>query len=414
MLFVPYKTNTHCRNKQQKTKYCLFWQIYNADAPLKIKDHTSYALIINKTKIMQNAIINLKNSRPFYKEVSKVLFFKKCLYFALLLFCLNAEAATITSTTTGGTWSTGSSWVGGVAPGTADTAIIVSGATINLSGARTVTNITINAGGRLNIGNINAFTVTGSFVNNGTFTATSGRLYLTGTAGSFTNTGTFTFGSGRIYFYGNVTGFGSHTLTGTSVRFYGTATQSVAGFTTSGLISMLKTGGVATFTGNVSGAGITIDGNGGTLNLGVGLTHTTTTRVTLSNGNLNGGSSTLNINDRFVQSEHNINKNKPCSERIAPSISLSNRSAVVVVIARKLPTGYFSPTATFDIGLFSSTTTTAAAASSFDFDLSSSLFVDDVAIETFFDDDDDDDDFALLLLLSLSLSGVSSATAAAA
>jgi hypothetical protein len=264
--------------------------------PYKIKDHTSYALIINKNKIMQNAIINFKNSRPFNKEVSKVLFFKKCLFFALLLFCLHAEAATITSTTTGGTWSTGSSWVGGVTPGTADTAIIVSGATVTLTAARTVTNVTINAGGRLNIGTVNALTVTGTFVNNGTFTATSGRLYLTGTAGSFTNTGTFTFGSGRIYFYGNVTGFGTHTLISTSVRFYGTATQSIAGFTTSGLISMLKTGGVATFTGNVSGAGFTINGNGGTLNLGVGLTHTTTTRVTLSNGNLNGGSSTLNIN----------------------------------------------------------------------------------------------------------------------
>jgi hypothetical protein len=74
------------------------------------------------------------------------------------------------------------------------------------------------------------------------------------------------------------------------------ATQSIAGFTTSGLVSMTKTGGVATFVGNVRGGGFTINGTGGTLNLGSGLTHTFTGAVTLTNGILNGGSSTLNAN----------------------------------------------------------------------------------------------------------------------
>ena len=299
---------------------------------------------------MQNATANFKTLKPFYKELATTLFFKKPLFLMLLLCCMQAEAATITSTTTGGTWSTGSSWVGGVAPGTADTAIIVSGATITLSAARTVTSVTINSGGRLNIGTINALTLTGSFINNGTFTATSGRLYMTGTAGSFTNAGTFTFGSGRIYFYGNVAGFGTHTLTSTSVRFYGTANQSVAGFTTTGLISMLKTGGVATFTSNVSGAGFTINGNGGTLNLGVGLTHTTTTRVTLSNGNLNGGSSTLNINgvttsawsgtgSRFTAGTSTVRFNAAGNQTLSASATTFNNLTFSTSGTKSLSTG---------------------------------------------------------------------------
>jgi len=215
-----------------------------------------------------------------------------------LLLCAGTlvQAATITSTATGGTFSTASTWVGGVVPGTADTAIIASGATVTLTATKTVLNVTINSGGTLNIGTINGLTVTGAFINNGTFTGTTGRLLMTGTSGSFTNAGTFTFGAGRVYFYGNLTSFGTHTLTSTEVRFYGTTAQSIAGFTTTGLVSMRKTGGVATFTGNVKGAGLTINGTGGTLNLGVALTHTFSGTITLTAGSLNGGSSILNEN----------------------------------------------------------------------------------------------------------------------
>ena len=73
------------------------------------------------------------------------------------------------------------------------------------------------------------------------------------------------------------------------------ATQSIASFTTTGLVSMTKTAGTSTFTGNVSGAGLTINGAGGALDLGAGLTHTFTGAWTRTAGTLNGGSSTLNI-----------------------------------------------------------------------------------------------------------------------
>jgi hypothetical protein len=116
--------------------------------------------------------------------------------------------------------------------------------------------LTINSGATLATGNL-GITFGGNFVNNG---------------------GTFTAGSSPIV------------IANTMVA------QSIAGFTTTGLVSMTKTAGMATFTGNVSGAGLTNNGAGGTLNLGAGLTHTFTGVVTLTNGTLNGGSSTLNEN----------------------------------------------------------------------------------------------------------------------
>ena len=98
---------------------------------------------------------------------------------------------------------------------------------------------------------------------------------------------------------GNLTTTGGGTLSfgANAVTLSGTvATQSIAGFTTTGLVSMTKTGGIATFTGNVNGAGLTINGSGGTLNLGTGLNHTFTGVITLTAGTLNGGSSTLHEN----------------------------------------------------------------------------------------------------------------------
>ncbi|MES2412027.1 MAG: hypothetical protein V4535_11345, partial [Bacteroidota bacterium] len=61
----------------------------------------------------------------------------------------------ITSTTTGGLWSVGSTWVNGVAPTSNDDVVIVSGATVTLDSAttrNTGTNTTVNLGGTLATG----------------------------------------------------------------------------------------------------------------------------------------------------------------------------------------------------------------------------------------------------------------------
>ncbi|MGD0038744.1 MAG: hypothetical protein ABSC53_15770 [Bacteroidota bacterium] len=75
----------------------------------------------------------------------------------------------------------------------------------------------------------------------------------------------------------------------------GSGSYNIDGFTTTGLVTVSAAAGTYTFTGNVNCAGITINGAAVTLNLGAGLTHTSTAAITITTGTLNGGSSTLNI-----------------------------------------------------------------------------------------------------------------------
>lgn len=69
-------------------------------------------------------------------------------FYSLLLIILmassSAMAATITSTAAGGTWSAGSTWVGGVVPGPGDDVIIVPGATVTVAASVTVNSITFS------------------------------------------------------------------------------------------------------------------------------------------------------------------------------------------------------------------------------------------------------------------------------
>lgn len=102
-----------------------------------------------------------------------------------------------------------------------------------------------------------------------------------------------------IAFGGNFTNAGTFTAGSSAVTIQGTATQSIDAFTTTGTVSMTKTGGTATLNGNVSGGALTINGTGGTLNLGSGLTHTFSGTWTRTAGTLNGGSSTLRLGSGF-------------------------------------------------------------------------------------------------------------------
>lgn len=170
----------------------------------------------------------------------------------LLAGVWQVEGATRTSTATGGTWATGSTWEGGTAPDSGDDVVIVNGATVTLGANTSIRNVTINAGGTLNISN-RTLSISGNFVNNGNFTGSGG------------------------------------------MTFTGAVDQSIDGFTTTGTVSMTKTAGTATFQGDVNAGALTINGNGGTLNLGSDHTHTFTGNWTRTAGTLNGGSSTLKI-----------------------------------------------------------------------------------------------------------------------
>jgi hypothetical protein len=134
-------------------------------------------------------------------------------------------------------------------------------------------NLTINK-----TGGSTATLAGGAIVVSGDLTITAGTLATANLGvtlnGNFVNNDTFTAGSSAI-------------------TIGGTGTQSIAGFTTTGLLTMSKTGGTATFQGNVNGAMVAINGTGGTLNLGAGFTHTFTGSWTRTAGALDLGSSTV-------------------------------------------------------------------------------------------------------------------------
>lgn len=158
--------------------------------------------------------------------------------------------------------------------------IIAGTGIITTNGAKTLdcgVPLTINSGSKLTLGN--TLSVGGNFTNAGTFSTSASNYALT-LGGDLSNTATLTLGSSAI-----TIGAGCSNVN-----------QSISGFTTTGAVTMSKTGGTATFTGNVSGAALTINGSGGTLNLGSGRTHTFSGDISLTNGTLDGGSSTLNVN----------------------------------------------------------------------------------------------------------------------
>lgn len=225
-------------------------------------------------------------------------------------------------------------------PGTSHTYIIQAGHSVTLGANQTTAGITIEDGGTLapngnytltspltidagGVFLINAtrITMAGNTINDGTITITNGRLIrgtfsltnsgsITMGAGQFTaTTGTFTNEStGTMTVTGTATitlGTGTFTNNNTSasvnfgssvVTLTGTVTRSVGGFTTTGRFSANNTGGTITLTGNINCNGITRNGTGGTVDMGAGLSHTTTGTVILTAGTMNGGTSTINVN----------------------------------------------------------------------------------------------------------------------
>jgi hypothetical protein len=71
--------------------------------------------------------------------------------------------------------------------------------------------------------------------------------------------------------------------------------QSIGSFSTSGLVTMTKASGTATFTANINGGAFTMNGAAGVLDLGTGHLHAFTGAWTNTVGTLQGNTSTLNI-----------------------------------------------------------------------------------------------------------------------
>jgi len=194
-------------------------------------------------------------------------------------FTLNSGASIITAHTQGfsTTGATGSIQVTGTRTYNAAANYTYNGTSAQVTGNGLTQNIPAN----ITINSTSTVTLSAATTLSGNLLISSGILntsnYDLSLGGNFNNSGTFTAGSSNI-------------------TLNGTATQSIDGLTTTGTVNLLKTGGVATFQGNVNAANLTINGTGGTLNLGSGKSHTFTGTVSGTAGTLQAGSSTLNIN----------------------------------------------------------------------------------------------------------------------
>jgi hypothetical protein len=126
---------------------------------------------------------------------------KKLIIFLGLLMPLFLSATVITSKSTTGAWTSASTWIGGVVPGSTDSVIIATtgGHDVNLNTSATVACVTVNSGAILELGSL---TVTGLFTNNGN--VTDGSIYLTANSGTvLTGSGTWTSTVNQsIYFTG--------------------------------------------------------------------------------------------------------------------------------------------------------------------------------------------------------------------
>ncbi len=194
-------------------------------------------------------------------------------------FTLNSGASIITANAQGLSTSgaTGSIQVTGTRTYNTGANYTYNGTSAQVTG----NGLTQNTPANLTINSTNAVTLSAATTLSGNLLISTGILntsnYDLSLGGNFNNSGTFTAGSSNI-------------------TLNGTATQSIDGLTTTGTVNLLKTGSVATFQGNVNAANLTINGTGGTLNLGSGKSHTFTGTVTGTAGTLQAGSSTLNIN----------------------------------------------------------------------------------------------------------------------
>lgn len=122
-----------------------------------------------------------------------------CLVF---LLAVTASAATVTSTTTGGNWSAGATWVGGVAPGPADDVVIADGATVTINVTTSCASLQVGQGSSatleyeattartLTVTNDVTIMTLGVFTSAATGTVTTHSLSL---GGNLTNNGTLDF-----------------------------------------------------------------------------------------------------------------------------------------------------------------------------------------------------------------------------
>ncbi len=136
-----------------------------------------------------------------------------------------------------------------------------------------------------------------TIANSGTITLNEAKIFNASSELIIESSGKLNTGSSfDLTFNGDFINSGTFTGNSSDINISGTAAQNIGGYSTSGVTTLLKTGGEAIFTGNVTGGALTLGGTGGTISAGVGNTHTFT-KFTRGPGTLKGGSSIINFTD---------------------------------------------------------------------------------------------------------------------
>ena len=190
----------------------------------------------------------------------------------LLCFSLNLNAATISSTATGGEWNEASSWVGGAIPSVSDDVVIQSGGTVYIrfmSSAYTAycKSLTVNGtldfstnslfvGNTYNSGGNESLIVNGTLSLSGSY---SNNFHVNGTL-KFNSGSTFNMSSGQLVINGNTGNVSTSVPSGTAILDISDIAQSNFNFT-NGTLYILHPHAVAgqpcikgakTFSGNAT------------------------------------------------------------------------------------------------------------------------------------------------------------------
>jgi hypothetical protein len=229
-----------------------------------------------KRELPQNSIFRSGFAGILRRQISS---FSLVLIFLAFSF---ESAGQVFQTASSGNWNSGSTWVGGVVPGTGDNAVINAGHIVSLMNDEVIKNLTINAEGVLNADN-KQITVNGDLIIDGIYTSKNSaaknlQFYgnLLGGIGSiivdFAGKDLIIYknvtiqASSRLTIFGNVTLQPNVTVTNNSlIEITGDLKGSAAltSVWTNGVNSSLTIGGALLATGilNASAAGSTVTYN---------------------------------------------------------------------------------------------------------------------------------------------------------
>ncbi|HTB07555.1 MAG TPA: hypothetical protein VK806_11445 [Bacteroidia bacterium] len=121
----------------------------------------------------------------------------------LVISTVTIQAHNITSTTSGGYWSSTSTWVGGVVPGSGDSATIATTGTnqVSVSSNTTILKVVVNSGANLYT-NLGSLTITGLLTNNGSVKGSGAILFTLNSGTVITGSGSWSSCTANLEFTG--------------------------------------------------------------------------------------------------------------------------------------------------------------------------------------------------------------------